>query len=86
MQDKTKKIRMVLMTGYNGDDFHDSQKNQAVRTVESEMETTLNKLGFINDFNFGDLKKIGFQRTTRTDKGVHALLNVFSAKFMMPSD
>jgi tRNA pseudouridine(38-40) synthase len=56
-----------------------------VRTVESELEDTLHKLGFINDFNYGDLKKIGFSRATRTDKGVHALLNVFSAKLMMPS-
>jgi tRNA pseudouridine(38-40) synthase len=55
-----------------------------VRTVEGELEKTLYKLGFINDFNYGDLKKIGFSRATRTDKGVHALLNVFSGKLLMP--
>jgi len=55
-----------------------------VGTVEGELENTLHRLGFISDFNFGDLKKIGFGRATRTDKGVHALLNVFSAKLLMP--
>lgn len=34
----------------------------------------------IADFNYGDLKKIGFNRATRTDKRVHALQNVFSCK------
>jgi len=33
--------------------------------------------------NSVDSKKIGFNRASRTDKGVHALLNLFSAKVMM---
>ncbi len=74
----------MLICGYNGNAFSGSQKNQKVRTVEGELENTLFKLGFINDFNYGDLKKIGFNRATRTDKGVHALLNVFSGKLLMP--
>lgn len=72
------------MTGYNGEAFFGSQKNADVRTVEGEMENTLYKLGLISQFNYGDLKKIGFSRATRTDKGVHALLNVFSAKLLVP--
>ena len=54
--------------------------------MEQEIENTLFKLGFISDFNFGDLKKIGFSRATRTDKGVHALLNTFSAKLELPKN
>ena len=72
------------MVGYNGNDFHGSQKNNHVRTIEEELEKTLFKLGFISEFNFGDLKKIGWNRATRTDKGVHALINVFSAKLLLP--
>ena len=34
----------------------------------------------ISHFNFGDLKKIAWNRATRTDKSVHALQNVFSCK------
>jgi tRNA pseudouridine38-40 synthase len=37
----------------------------------------------IADFNYGDLKKIGWSRATRTDKRVHALQNVFSCKVHM---
>lgn len=73
-----------MMAGYNGEGFSGSQKNQGVRTVEGVLEDTLFHLGYINHFNYGDLKKIGFSRATRTDKGVHALLNVFSAKLLIP--
>ena len=37
----------------------------------------------ISGFNFGDLKKIGWGRATRTDKKVHALINTFSAKVLV---
>ena len=69
-----------MVTGYNGSDFCGSQKNKDVRTVEEQLEKALFKMGIISEFNFGDLKKIGFNRATRTDKSVHALQNVFSCK------
>jgi tRNA pseudouridine38-40 synthase len=69
-----------LITGYNGSDFCGSQKNPDVRTVEEEIEKALYKLDAIADYNYGDLKKIAFNRATRTDKRVHALQNVFSCK------
>jgi tRNA pseudouridine38-40 synthase len=37
-------------------------------------------MGMIAEFNYGDLKKIGWNRATRTDKRVHALQNCFSCK------
>lgn len=37
-------------------------------------------MNVINKLNYGDLKKIGWNRATRTDKSVHALQNVFSCK------
>ena len=40
-------------------------------------------MGMISHFNFGDLKKIGWGRATRTDKRVHALRNTFSCKFVL---
>ena len=48
-------------------------RNPGVRSVEEEIEKALHKLGMIADYNFGDLKKIGWNRATRTDKRVHAL-------------
>jgi len=44
-----------------------------VRTVEGELEKLFLEMNLINKANFGDLKKIGFNRATRTDKKVHAL-------------
>jgi tRNA U38,U39,U40 pseudouridine synthase TruA len=48
-------------------------RNPGVRTVEQEIEDAMFKVGVIADCNYGDLKKIGFNRATRTDKRVHAL-------------
>ena len=48
-------------------------RNPDVRSVEEEIEKALYKLDAIAEYNFGDLKKIAFNRATRTDKRVHAL-------------
>lgn len=48
--------------------------------MEEEIEKALHKIGVIAEYNFGDLKKIGWNRATRTDKRVHALQNCFSCK------
>ena len=74
-----------MLVGYNGINFFGSQKNKNIRSVEEEIEKVLFKLDFISHFNFGDLKKIGWGRATRTDKRVHALLNTFSCKFQLQS-
>ena len=74
------KCRIAMIVGYNGSDFSGSQKNSNVRTVEEEIEGALFDIGVINKLNFGDLKKIGWSRATRTDKSVHALQNTFSCK------
>jgi tRNA pseudouridine(38-40) synthase len=57
-----------------------------VRTVEEEIEKALYAIGAIADYNYGDFKKIAFNRATRTDKRVHALQNVFSCKVQMSKD
>lgn len=69
-----------MIVGYNGSDFCGSQKNTGVRTVEEQIEKALFEIKAISHFNFGDLKKIAWNRATRTDKSVHALQNVFSCK------
>ena len=73
-----------MFVGYNGSEFSGSQKNANVRTVEEEIERALFELGYLNKLNYGDLKKIGWNRATRTDKSVHALQNVFSCKVHIP--
>ena len=74
------KARVALIVGYNGSGFAGSQKNDDVRTVEEEIEKALYAMKCISPYNFGDLKKVAWNRATRTDKSVHALQNVFSLK------
>lgn len=78
-----KKIRVAILSGYNGVNFCGSQKNEGIRSVEGEIEKALHDVGMISDFNYGDLRKIGWGRATRTDKKVHALINTFSAKVLV---
>lgn len=80
------KVRVVMIVGYNGSDFCGSQKNPGVRTAEEELEKALFNMNCISKFNFGDLKKIAWNRATRTDKSVHALQNVFSCKIHLARD
>lgn len=61
-------------------------RNPDIRSVEEELEKALFRLGCISDYNFGDLKKIGWNRATRTDKKVHALQNCFSCKIHISKD
>ncbi|CAN0298399.1 unnamed protein product, partial [Ectocarpus sp. 8 AP-2014] len=44
------------------------------------------KAGAIADSNYGDLNKIGWGRTSRTDKGVHASKTVAAAKLLLPQE
>lgn len=41
--------------------------------IEKELETAIFEAGGIRDSNFGDLDKIGWARSSRTDKGVSYL-------------
>lgn len=38
--------------------------------IEKELETAMYKAGGIRDSNYGDLQKIAWARSSRTDKGV----------------
>lgn len=49
-------------------------------TVESNLEIALLEAGLISKENYGDLKKLGWQRCSRTDKGVHAAFNGVNLK------
>ena len=81
------KRKIWILAGYNGNAYNGSQKqNQILTTVENEIETALYKCGMIRESNYRSLSKISFSRATRTDKGVHALLNWFSAKLLIDLD
>ncbi|KAG5419861.1 PUS1 [Candida metapsilosis] len=67
-------------TGYNGLQI---QNEPGVKTIEKDLYEALYKAGAISLENSLDLKKSGFQRTARTDKGVHAAGNVVSLKMII---
>ncbi|KAI5959243.1 PUS1 [Candida theae] len=67
-------------TGYNGLQI---QNEPGVKTIEKDFYEALYKAGAISLENSIDLKKSGFQRTARTDKGVHAAGNVVSLKMII---
>ena len=77
------KLNTALFMGYKGTNYHGLQKSleaDQFNTVESELERALYKAKLISDDNFGNLNRINWQRVSRTDKGVHAMLNCITYK------
>ncbi|KAF3616270.1 hypothetical protein FXO38_34637 [Capsicum annuum] len=54
--------------------------------IEGELEKSIFKAGGIRDSNFGNFYKIGWARSSRTDKGVHSLATMISLKMEIPED
>ena len=69
------KLKFAIHFGYNGRAFHGLQKAQGVITIDEVLEKALFDAKLISSSNFGNLKKIGWGRGSRTDKGVHASIN-----------
>ncbi|KAI3507948.1 hypothetical protein L1887_22945 [Cichorium endivia] len=81
-----RKKKVVMRVGYVGTDYRglQMQKDDSISTVEKELETAIYKAGGIRDSNFGDLQKIAWARSSRTDKGVHSLSTMISLKMEIP--
>lgn len=71
------------MIGYCGTGYHGMQLNPPDKTIEGELFEAFIKSGAISQNNSNDLKKNGFMRAARTDKGVHAAGNVVSLKMII---
>lgn len=67
-------------TGYNGMQL---QPKPEVKTIEGELFAAFARAGAVSPENADDLKKNGFMRCARTDKGVHAAGNVVSLKMII---
>lgn len=77
------KRKVAVMVGYCGTGYHGMQYNPPNDTIEKELFEAFVKAGAISKANSTDLKKNGFQRAARTDKGVHAGGNVISLKLII---
>ncbi|KAJ1412215.1 Pseudouridine synthase I, TruA, C-terminal [Sesbania bispinosa] len=82
-----RKKKVVMRVAYVGTNYRGLQMQRdehSLSTIEKELETAIFKAGGIRDSNFGDLQKIGWARSSRTDKGVHSLATVISFKMEIP--
>ncbi|XP_057512378.1 putative tRNA pseudouridine synthase isoform X1 [Actinidia eriantha] len=71
-----RKKKVVMRVGYVGTDYRGLQMQRDEHSLSSG----------IRDRNFGDLHKIGWARSSRTDKGVHSLATTISLKMEIPEN
>ncbi|KAL3133971.1 hypothetical protein ABBQ32_008415 [Trebouxia sp. C0010 RCD-2024] len=78
----TAKRKVAVFVAYVGSSFRglQIQRDQPGGTVEDVLQQAIYATGAILPSNYGDLHKIGWTRSSRTDKGVHALANVVAMK------
>ncbi|AFN82851.1 pseudouridine synthase 2 [Encephalitozoon romaleae SJ-2008] len=74
------KIRAGLLVGYDGSRYHGLQFNKELDTIEKRVVECLLQVEAISERNADDPKKIHIKSSSRTDKGVHAALNLISVK------
>lgn len=55
-------------------------RNENAKTVEAEVELALYLAGALSKDNFGNLRKVSWSRSGRTDKGVHAAAQVICCR------
>ncbi|KAF5751314.1 Pseudouridine synthase family protein [Tripterygium wilfordii] len=82
-----RKKKVVMRVGYVGSDYRGLQMQRhehSLSTIEGVLENAIYKAGGIRDSNYGNLHKIGWARSSRTDKGVHSLATMISLKMEIP--
>ncbi|GAX80278.1 hypothetical protein CEUSTIGMA_g7716.t1 [Chlamydomonas eustigma] len=76
----------ALHIGYIGTDFKGLQASRSLPvddTIECVLERALLNAGFIAPYNYGDLFKVKWSRSSRTDKGVHSLCTVVACRILL---
>ncbi|OAG32638.1 tRNA pseudouridine38-40 synthase [Nematocida sp. ERTm5] len=74
------KKRVALIIGYNGIGYKGSQINKEEKTIEKTVCDEIHALHYISERNAEDYSKVALQRSSRTDKGVHAAMLVLSLR------
>lgn len=72
-----------MLLGYCGSGYYGMQHNPPYKTIEGEILTKLFEVGAISEENSSTPKKNSFMAAARTDKGVHAMLNLLSLKISL---
>eukprot|EP01052_Picozoa_sp_SAG31_P022543 SAG31_NODE_1797_length_7244_cov_8.328621_1_plen_403_part_00 len=77
------KLKLALFVGFLGSPYQGFQRNPGVSTIEDELEKAIYAAGGIMPSNYGDLRKIGWSRSARTDKGVSATAMVVACRLCL---
>lgn len=77
------KRKVAVMVGYCGTGYCGMQFNPPNPTIEATLFKAFADAGAISEDNAKDIKKNGFMRAARTDKGVHAGGNLISLKLII---
>lgn len=87
-----KKRCVAFYASYLGDAYHgntmtvDPTLQAQVPTVEREVDAVLTRLKYFKPGNAGIMRRTSMQRSSRTDKGVHSIGTLMSAKVELPAD
>jgi tRNA pseudouridine38-40 synthase len=76
----------ALLVGYQGTGFCGLQVNPGVPTVEQTILDALIRVGYLPPTSPNELHRHGWQRASRTDKGVHAARNVLGIRLCVAED
>lgn len=85
-QARLPKRKVALYLGYNGTGYFGMQINGSLPTIEADLFKALCESGCVSSDNSNSLQKIGFMRSCRTDKGVHAAAQLASFKMQLPNE
>ena len=79
------KRKMAIVCGYVGSEYNGLQIDTTghFKTIEGEIVMALLAAGLVSEPNSVDITKIGWSRSSRTDKGVHAARIVLSMKLLV---
>eukprot|EP00049_Salpingoeca_infusionum_P012601 m.231666 g.231666 ORF g.231666 m.231666 type:complete len:588 (+) comp15221_c0_seq4:2-1765(+) len=85
-EDGQRPRKSVILLGYNGNGYFGMQRNRGYETIEEELFKALLKTKLIPKEGYAQPQRIGFQRTARTDKNVHAARQLVSLKMYVEED
>ncbi|EPY49875.1 tRNA pseudouridine synthase [Schizosaccharomyces cryophilus OY26] len=75
--------RMVYcIVSYRGTGYAGLQYNDAAKTIQGEIFRAFCNVGAISPFNADNPRKVRVRSAARTDKGVHAIVNVLGLKLL----
>lgn len=80
------KHKVAMLVGYRGGGYYGMQYNPPHKTIEGEILAKLFDVGAISEHNSTSPKKNSFMAAARTDKGVHAVVNLLSLKISLQQD